>query len=174
MRVRRARHDLLARAHSNPNYQSPADDAMRLKILRQLLRTAPDKPIPDEFRELFGALQGPDKFATILSDLAARLSVMNRYERRCRGANSQFARSMRRGPVKEYANQRLANELLRVSITRACSGRFAVVLWMYSVRSPCLCTIAHTRDRTLRTSCLNSTCGCVSHRIITPSPGAGR
>jgi hypothetical protein len=106
MRVRRARHDLLARAHSNPNYQSPADDAMRLKILRQLLRTAPDKPIPDEFRELFGALQGPDKFATILSDLAARLSVMDRYERRCRGANSQFARSMRRGPVKELCQTR--------------------------------------------------------------------
>jgi hypothetical protein len=81
-RIRRARHDLLARAHNNPNYQSPADDAMRLKILKQLLRTAPDKPIPDEFRELFGALQGPDKLATILSDLAARLSVMDRYERR--------------------------------------------------------------------------------------------
>ena len=175
MRVRRARHDLLARAHSNPNYQSPADDAMRLKILRQLLRTAPDKPIPDEFRELFGALQGPDKFATILSDVAARLSVMDRYERRCRGANSQFARSMRgAGRSKNMSNQRLANELLRLSITRACSGRSAAVLWMYSVRSPCLCTIAHTRDRTLRTSCLNSTCGCVSHRIITPSPGAGR
>jgi hypothetical protein len=55
---------------------------MRVKILKRLLRTAPDKPIPDEFRELFSALQGPDKFATILSDLAARLSVMDRYERR--------------------------------------------------------------------------------------------
>ena len=55
---------------------------MRVKILKRLLRTAPDKPIPDEFRELFGALQGPDKLATILSDLAARLSVMDRYERR--------------------------------------------------------------------------------------------
>jgi hypothetical protein len=82
MRVRRARHDLLARTHGNPDYQSPADDAMRLKILKRLLRTAPDKPIPDEFRDLFSALQGPDKFATILSDLAARLSVMDRYERR--------------------------------------------------------------------------------------------
>jgi hypothetical protein len=63
MRVRRARHDLLARAHSNSDYQSQADDAMRLKILK-------------------GALQGPDKFAAILSDLAARLSVMDRYRRR--------------------------------------------------------------------------------------------
>ena len=42
----------------------------------------------------------------ILSDLAARLSVMDRYERRCRGANSQFARSMRRGPVKELCQTR--------------------------------------------------------------------
>jgi hypothetical protein len=55
---------------------------MRLKNLKELLRTAPNKPIPDEFRELFGALQGPDKLATILSDLAVRLSVMDRYERR--------------------------------------------------------------------------------------------
>ena len=70
IRVRRARHDLLARAHSNPDYQSPADDAMRMKIVKRLLRTAPDKPIPDEYRELFGALQGPDQFAAILSDLA--------------------------------------------------------------------------------------------------------
>jgi hypothetical protein len=30
---------------------------MRLKILKQLSRTAPDKAIPDEYRELFGALQ---------------------------------------------------------------------------------------------------------------------
>jgi hypothetical protein len=76
-RVRRAR----ART-TNPKYQSPADDGMRLKNLKELLRTAPNKPIPDEFRELFGALQGPDKLATILSDLAVRLSVMDRYERR--------------------------------------------------------------------------------------------
>jgi hypothetical protein len=41
-------------------------------------------------RELFGALQGPGKFAAILSDLAARLSVMDRYERRAL-SRSKFA-----------------------------------------------------------------------------------
>ena len=83
MRVRRARHNLVARAQRDNNYQSPTGDAKRLKILIRLARNAGfEAPIPEEFRELFRALQGPDKFASILSDLAARLSVMDRYERR--------------------------------------------------------------------------------------------
>jgi hypothetical protein len=38
--------------------------------------------IREEFHERFRPLHGAEKSATILSDLAARLSVMDRYERR--------------------------------------------------------------------------------------------
>ena len=82
-RIRRARHDLLTRAHSNNNYRSPRGCAKRLKILMRLTRTIGfDATIPEEFREQFRPLHGAEKSATILSDLAARLSVMDRYERR--------------------------------------------------------------------------------------------
>jgi hypothetical protein len=79
-RIRRVRHDLLARAHSNSNYQSPRDAAKELKVLKRLART--NATIPEGFRERFRPLHGAEKSATILSDLAARLSVMDRYERR--------------------------------------------------------------------------------------------
>ena len=82
-RIRRARHDLLTRAHSVDNYRSTAGVTKRLKILKRLGRSIGfDAAIPEEFQELFRPLQGADKTATILSNLAARLSVMDRYERR--------------------------------------------------------------------------------------------
>jgi hypothetical protein len=81
-RIRRARHDLLTRAHSDNNYQSPRGAAKSVKSLIRLARTISfDATIPEEFRERFRPLHGVDKSATILSDLAARLSVMDRYER---------------------------------------------------------------------------------------------
>jgi hypothetical protein len=79
-RIRRARHDLLTRAHSDNNYRSPRDAAKEVKILVRLART--EATIPEEFRERFRPPHGAEKSATILSDLAARLSVMDRYERR--------------------------------------------------------------------------------------------
>ena len=82
-RIRRVRHELLSRAHSNSGYESPTDQVKKGKIIIQLARTFSfDAPIPEEFRELFSPLRGRDKFAPILSDTATRLSVMNRYERR--------------------------------------------------------------------------------------------
>jgi hypothetical protein len=82
-RIRRARHDLLTRTHSDNTYRSPTGGAKRVKILIRLARTVGfDAAIPKEFRELFRPLLGAEKSATILSDLAARLSVMDRYERR--------------------------------------------------------------------------------------------
>jgi hypothetical protein len=83
MRVRRARHDLLAHAHSINNYKSLAGVAKRIRILIQLARTIGlDAKIPDEFQELFRPLHGPEKSAAILSDFTARLSALDRYERR--------------------------------------------------------------------------------------------
>jgi len=82
-RIRRARHDLLTPAHSVNNYQSPRGGAKRVKILIRSARTIGfDATIPEEFRERFRPLHGAEKSATILFDLAAQLSVMDRYERR--------------------------------------------------------------------------------------------
>ena len=55
-RIRCARHDLLSSAHADPNYESRA--------------------------VLSCKREGSIKFAIILSDLASRLSTMDRYERR--------------------------------------------------------------------------------------------
>ena len=82
-RIRRARHDLLTPAHRVNNYQSPRGGAKRVKILIRSARTIGfDATIPEEFRERFRPLRGAEKSATILFDLAAQLSVMDRYERR--------------------------------------------------------------------------------------------
>jgi hypothetical protein len=65
------------------NYQSPRGGAKRVKILIRLARNIGfDATIPEEFRERFRPLHGAEKYATILSDLAAQLAVMDRYERR--------------------------------------------------------------------------------------------
>jgi hypothetical protein len=81
-RIRHARHDLLTRAHSDNNYQSPRSLAKKFKLIRMARTVGFNATIQEEFRERFRPLHGAEKSATILSDLAARLSVMDRYERR--------------------------------------------------------------------------------------------
>ncbi len=83
LRVRRARHDLIDRAHGDYLYRSKAEEGKRSKIVTHVACTLGfDAKIPDEFQELFKPLRGPEKLATILSDFAARLSALDRYERR--------------------------------------------------------------------------------------------
>jgi hypothetical protein len=110
-RVRIARHDLLSRALGDPDYDSPAAIRKKLKLAVQLaslkdrLALIPHlkmtsfgtqmKLTPTAFRKMLAAPfvtdmsrfvqsrpEGPHKFATILSDMAQRLAVMDRYERR--------------------------------------------------------------------------------------------
>ena len=81
-RIRRARHDLLTRAHSANNYQSPRGLAKKLKLLGMARTIGLNATIQEELRERFRPLHGAEKSATILFDLAAQLSVMDRYERR--------------------------------------------------------------------------------------------
>ncbi len=81
--VRRASHDLIDRAHGDYSYLPKADEKKRSKIVMHLERAIGlDAKIPDEFQELFRPLRRPEKFAAILSDFAARLSALDRYERR--------------------------------------------------------------------------------------------
>jgi hypothetical protein len=91
-RVRYARHNLLSSAIDDPDYDSPR--AIRTKskmaqILAKCMASALPEPaqifIPFEahmMKYVQSKPEGPQKFATILSDMAQRLSAMDRYERR--------------------------------------------------------------------------------------------
>ena len=92
LRVRRARHDLIAGALADPEYQSSRGVAARIAALDQaahmLLR---GDPLPAGMaRVLLAPPQGAQKFALILGDLAGQLAAMDRYERRAR-ARRKFA-----------------------------------------------------------------------------------
>jgi hypothetical protein len=84
VRVRRARHHLLSRALAAPDYESPAAVKKKSALILLVAKTlGPDAPMPPMLSHLLTAKpEGPDKFASILVDLAARLAVMDRYERR--------------------------------------------------------------------------------------------
>jgi hypothetical protein len=82
-RVRYARHQLLTRALSDPNYDSQANLWKKLRLMSSLLRlNAPEilKAVLTKFSTPLP--QGPEKFAVILSQEAKRLLALDRYERR--------------------------------------------------------------------------------------------
>jgi hypothetical protein len=88
-RVRYVRHDLLSRAIDDPNYD--ASRAIRTKSkIAELLGKCMTLPTPepvqafeaDMMKYVQSKPEGPQKFATILSDMTRRLAAMDRYERR--------------------------------------------------------------------------------------------
>ena len=80
-RVRYARHQLLTRALSDPDYESLARMRKKHALFRRCARV--DAPMPYEVVEfLLSKPEGPFKFALILSDNAHQLLAMDRYERR--------------------------------------------------------------------------------------------
>jgi hypothetical protein len=95
-RVRSARHDLLSGALCDPDYDSSAAKRKKSKLaveaakLRARLELSPrlrSMPLISQLlTSLEGSVQsspeGPQKFATILSDMSQRLAGMDRYERR--------------------------------------------------------------------------------------------
>jgi hypothetical protein len=82
-RVRNARHQLLSHALSNPYYESRADALKKVAVARSLLRkNAPDIPMADLVSSVTSTLEGPQKFATILSQEAKQMLALDRYERR--------------------------------------------------------------------------------------------
>ena len=84
LRVRRARHDLISRAFSNPHFR-PGKGlhawirqlARASKLLKQGLALPPDMRAAIEAKP-----QGAEKLALILSDASAEFARMDRYERR--------------------------------------------------------------------------------------------
>jgi hypothetical protein len=91
-RVRCARHALLFNALGDPGYDSPRAVRKKSKVAayvaKRMARLAPGSAqtlMPLTVRILDYARsrpEGPQKFATILSDMTQRLAVMDRYERR--------------------------------------------------------------------------------------------
>ena len=71
-RVRHVRYDLLSSAVGDPDYESPSKPRTKANFGRQLARVRGPASKPE----------GPQKFATILSDMARQLAAMDRYERR--------------------------------------------------------------------------------------------
>ena len=81
-RVRHARHQLLSNALRDPYYESEAARRAKLKRMCRVLRpNAPEVSMAALTKFLTSTPQGPDKFATILSQEAKRLLAMDRYER---------------------------------------------------------------------------------------------
>jgi hypothetical protein len=84
LRVRRARHDLISRAFSNPHFR-PGKGLHAW--IRQLAKAGAyikqGLALPQDLREAIEVKpQGAEKLALILSDASAELARMDRYERR--------------------------------------------------------------------------------------------
>jgi hypothetical protein len=83
-RVRALRHDLISRALRDPDYDSRSNWNKKVAIaLRVVQRFFQCEDIPDkEARFLDSKPEGPDKLSTIFAEIAQRLPVLDRYERR--------------------------------------------------------------------------------------------
>jgi hypothetical protein len=86
-RVRRARHHLLASALYDPDYESPAAQRKKIELVAKYEKLRAQFPL---FVQSVAPLEqyvrwrpeGPQKFATILSDMSKQLASLDRYERR--------------------------------------------------------------------------------------------
>jgi hypothetical protein len=83
-RVRHARHQLLAQAMRDPDYESQERQDKKLALAIRFLRRFPaSKPTPQkEIDFLDSKLEGPYKFVAILADRTHQLLALDRYERR--------------------------------------------------------------------------------------------
>ena len=83
-RVRGLRNDLISRALRDPDYDSRKNCDKRLTTaLRIIRRCSRGEDVPDgEAKFLVAKLERPDRFATVLTEIAQRLPALERYERR--------------------------------------------------------------------------------------------
>jgi hypothetical protein len=91
-RVRCARHSLLSSALGDLDYDSPRAARKKSKVAayvaKRMARLAPEaaqllKPFAARMLDYARSRpEGPQKFATVLSDMTQRLAVMDRYEQR--------------------------------------------------------------------------------------------
>jgi hypothetical protein len=83
-RVRYARHELISNALADREWESGASLKAKYQLLVPLVHgTDLLTPIPDNMIRILDAIPiGPLKLASILSDMAQKLSALDRYERR--------------------------------------------------------------------------------------------
>jgi hypothetical protein len=84
IRIRRARHAMLAGAFENPSYRSWRGNRARIEMLGQVVELRRlGIPLPDEMVQAFHFRhQGVEKYALILADCSRELFAFDRYERR--------------------------------------------------------------------------------------------
>jgi hypothetical protein len=95
-RARRARHQLLSEALTDPDYEPTI---MQRKKLAAVIRCArsfgPLTPMPDDVVEFLDSKpQGPHKFAAILADKTRQLLALDRYERRAVSRRKRAIRAL--------------------------------------------------------------------------------
>jgi hypothetical protein len=86
VRVRRARHDLISRCLSDPEYKPTKNLMKSLKLLERMVDLfTQGREIPSAMQDqVFVTPEGAEKFALVLADLARQLALIDRYERRAR------------------------------------------------------------------------------------------
>jgi len=95
MRVRRARHDLIASRYADPSYRTSKGLMGRIAMLRQAGEMlARNEPIPPAVAHaIHHRPQGANKLAVILAELSPQLIAMDRYERRALARRKFAARA---------------------------------------------------------------------------------
>jgi hypothetical protein len=83
-RIRGLRHNLIARALSDPDYDARTNwDKKVMTALRIVRRCCRGEDVPEaEVKFLSSKLQEPHRFAAVISEIARRLPALDRYERR--------------------------------------------------------------------------------------------